>query len=160
MLGLRSVVAIFTALFVAVDVNVAFADPVRPASGPVILTRAGAEASYTWDSSTYVAQLVNEKVPVAEGLRALEASALSALASKAKTAKATTVSIKVVYSRTGAVSPVYKVATFAGIEKVCTITVRRSDLMKDADSWSSSLAAGTVPAQVKIDVTGRLPEPQ
>jgi hypothetical protein len=131
--------------------------PLRLVSGPVILTRAGSIASFLWDATPYVAGLVEDRILGEQGTHTLEASALSALASSAASVTAPDLSLKVVYSRTGAVSTAYGGATFAGVEPVLTVSVRRADLAKHAVEWERQLLDGVVPSAVKISVTGNLP---
>jgi hypothetical protein len=139
----------------------ASAEPaVRPVEGPVLLSRAGADAQYLWNATLYVTHLVADKQGGADGVHALEATAIAALADKSKSSQATTVRIKVVYAKTGDVSPVYGTATFTGMENVLTLSAARSDLSKHAAEWTRQFAAGQVPAPVKVDMTGTLPPVQ
>lgn len=143
--------------------GLALADPaaVRPVAGAVIVTRTTpAEASLLWDATPYVTQLVSDKLTDEHGLHALEATALRALADKGKTLAAPALTLKVTYAKTGAVSPVYGGATFAGFEPVLTLSAKRAALAKNAAAWSSQLADGKVPAGVIVSVTGKLPPAQ
>jgi hypothetical protein len=157
-------VAVSAVCFLAVMCGgLAFADPpaVRPVAGAVIVTRTSpTEASLLWDATLYVTQLVNEKTTDDRGMHAIEATALRALAEKGKTLKARTLTLKVTYAKTGAVSPVYGSATFAGFEPVLTLSARRAEAVQHADAWSAELAKGTVPKGVTVDVTGKLPPSQ
>ncbi|MDQ6925476.1 MAG: hypothetical protein M3154_04475, partial [Candidatus Eremiobacteraeota bacterium] len=106
---------------------------VRPVSGAVIVTRTTpAEAGLMWDATPYVTQLVSEKITDERGMRALEATALRALADKGKALGVATLTLKVTYARTGAVSPVYKSVTFDGFESVMTIGAARAALARNA----------------------------
>jgi len=147
------------ALLVALASQPAISDTaIRPADGPIVLARSGATAIYLWDASPYVASLLKEGVTSDAGMRALEATAVSILADKASTnADARTLSIRVVYQKTGAVSPAYGTATFNGIEKVMTVSLMRDDAVRSGKQFASDVAAGNVPSQVHIDVTGVLP---
>ncbi len=129
----------------------------RPVEGPVLLVRAGADAQYLWNATLYVAHLVADKQGGAEGVHALEATALAALAEKSRSNPAPTVRIKVVYAKTGEVSPVYGTATFTGMENVLTLSAAHGELSKHAAQWVRELAAGRVPAKLTVDMTGTLP---
>lgn len=148
-----------SAVFAASTVGAAAAGEtaVRPVEGPVLLARAGTDAQYLWNASLYVTHLLADKQGGSDGIHALEATAISALADKSRASQATTVRIKVVYAKTGDVSPVYGTATFTGMEDVLTLSAARSDLAKHAAEWTQQLAAGHVPAHLKVDMTGTLP---
>ena len=134
---------------------------VRPVLGAVIVTRtAPAEAALLWDATSYVTQLLSEKITDEPGMRALEATALRALAEKGKSLAAPELTLKVTYAKTGAVSPVYRSVTFAGFEQLVTIVAKRVALEQHADAWSLQLANGTIPKGVRITVTGKLPPAQ
>jgi hypothetical protein len=136
------------------------AEDIRPVQGPVILAKAGASAEYLWNATAFVAQMTTDKLFGDDAVHALESTAVVALADKSKTSAAASVSIKVIYAKTGEVSPVYRAATFTGMENVFTITAPRADLAKHAAEWSQQIAHGHVPAAVKLNLTGKLPPAQ
>jgi len=133
---------------------------VRPMQGAFILARTGPQSTYLWDASQYVAQLVGDKQLGEQGIQALEATAVGELAVQAKASSSQTLAVSIIYQRTGAVSPVYNVATFTGVEKVCTIVVPRADVVKNGSAWANEIADGHVPRDVAITITGKLPPPQ
>jgi hypothetical protein len=138
----------------------AFAEQVeiRPLTGAMIVTRTTpADATLMWDATRYVTVLVNDKLTDERGMRAIEATALRALAEKGKTLTASSLTLKVTYARTGAVSPLYRSVTFAGFEPVMTIAAKNADLAKHAGAWSEQLASGVVPTGVTVSITGKLP---
>lgn len=130
---------------------------VRPMQGAFILARVGPQSTYVWDASQYIAQLVTDKQLDDQGMHALEATAVGELAVQAKSSSARTLAVTIIYQRTGAVSPVYNVATFTGVEKLCTIAVTRADVAENGAAWSNEIADGHVPHDVAIKVTGKLP---
>jgi hypothetical protein len=137
------------------------APAIRPVTGAVIVTRTTpAEAGLLWDATPYVRQLVSEQMTDERGIRAIEATALHALAEKAKDLAAPMLTLKVTYARTGEVSPAYRSVTFAGFEPVMTMGVRRAALAQHADAWSTQLSNGTIPKDVHVSVTGKLPPAQ
>ncbi len=131
-----------------------------PLQGPVILARSGAHPIYIWDASTYVARLVTDKNVGVDGLRALEATSLLALSERAKASHANELTIQTIYSRTGAVSPTYAAATFGGVERVCTLTASRAALVRSGDKLAHSLQSGMIPPEVRVGLTGKLPDVQ
>ena len=134
---------------------------VRPVSGAVIMARAsGGSTLFIWDATAYVTQLVADKMLGDDGIHAIEASAIQALSEKSKNAATPAVSLRVLYSKTGAVSPVYGSPTFAGVERVMTISVKRDALEKNATAWSAALGSGKTPDGVTIEVSGSLPPAQ
>jgi hypothetical protein len=128
--------------------------------GPVVLTRAHGDALAVWDATTDLATLVNAKSSAEETLRRLESDALTVLIQKAKVLApdAKTLTVQTIYQRTGAVSPTYQVATFAGIERLFTIkaAVGGTEATNGA-GWVQQLKAGKVPDGVTVVVTGKLP---
>ena len=136
----------------------AFAQPIRPMSGALVVAQTSPTgARLIWDATTYVSDLVTEKIGGDSGMRAIEATALRALADKGKTLSVATLTLSVTYAKTGAVSPVYGSATFAGFEPVLTIVAKRADLAAHAAAWSAQLAIGSIPRGVSVSVTGKLP---
>jgi hypothetical protein len=151
-------VASCASLFAFLSGSVAFAEPVRPVRGAVIVAQTSpGDARLIWDATDYVTQLVAEKIAGDRGVRAIEATALRALAEKGKTLSATMLTLSVTYAKTGAVSPVYRSATFAGFEPLVTIAAKRAALAEHAAAWSAQLANGTIPRGVTVSVTGKLP---
>jgi hypothetical protein len=127
-------------------------------AGTVVLAKSSPDALLLWDSSPVLAKLVGDKVGEAKALSALESDAVTIASQRAaKLTTAKTVTVQVIYSMTGAVSPVYNTATFAGVEKVLTVSGAPADLVKNGTAYAASLAQGTVPAAVKVSVTGKLP---
>ena len=136
-----------------------FADSVRPAVGPVILARSGIQATYLWDASPYVAQLVVESNVGDTGLRALEGTAVSVLRDKAILSHAKILILRVVYTRSGAVSPVYKTLTFEGVEKLAVLSVAREAVVQHGAAWPQDVEDGRIPPDLKVEITGKLPPP-
>jgi len=130
----------------------------RPLIGSVVLARnTNKRALFIWDATQYVIQLRSDKIFGDDALHAIEATAATALADKSKILKSTSVALRITYARTGAVSPVYGSPTFAGIEAVLTLSADRAALGQHGPEWATSLARGTVPAGVAVDITGTLP---
>jgi hypothetical protein len=147
-------------MLVAIKFDTASADAIRPVLGPVILARTGVQSTYLWDATPYVTQLVVDNDLGDTGLRALLGTAMSVLQQKAPLSHAKTLILRVVYTRSGAVSPVYGTLTFDGVEKVTTLTASRDAILKIGAPWAQDLANGTTPHDLKVEITGKLPPPQ
>ncbi len=130
---------------------------VPPLHGSVILARSGDESLFLWDASPYVAQLVENRQTGPEGLHLIEATAITELAKRARTSRASYLTMKVLYVRTGAVSKVYGSPTFAGAEDVVHLGASRRDLLKYGPAWASELARGQPARGVTLEIKGSLP---
>ncbi len=127
-------------------------------AGTVVLAKSSPDALLLWDSSPVLAKLVGEKVGESKALSALESDAMTiATLRAAKLTSAKTLTVQVIYSMTGAVSPVYNTATFAGVEKVLTVSGSPADLAKNGAAYAAQLLQGTVPSSVKVAISGKLP---
>lgn len=155
---LRLLTVLFGLSLTLASGGVAFADSVRPVQGPVILARSGDHAEFLWDATKYVTTLVSDNVLGDAGMRALEGSAISALADKAPTSQASTLTISVFYKPLGANS-IYGKPTFGAAQKLFTMTAPRADLMKNGAAWALNVGDGKVPTGVDLEVTGKLPPP-
>jgi hypothetical protein len=136
---------------------VAAADDEVP--GHAVLARPSGDALVIWDASPVVASIVKTKTNDAGANDLLERDAVHVLAAMApnvdKSAK--TVTVRVIYSKTGAVSPVYGTPTFMGIERYATLTVAGTDAQGDRDKWKELDAKAAVPSWFTFKVTGLLP---
>lgn len=65
--------------------------------------------------------------------------------------------VSVIYQKTGAVSPMYKTATFTGVERLLSLNLGVS--AKDRAAARAALVAAKPPAGL-VTVTGQLPRPQ
>lgn len=151
---------IVTVLAFASTLSAALSDTIRPATGPVILARSGAQSTYLWDATPYVAQLMTDKNVGDAGLHTLEGTAVSVLHDKALSSHAKTLILRVVYTRSGAVSPIYGSLTFNGVEKLATFTASRNSAVKYGAAWSQEVIAGKIPHDLDVQITGKLPPPQ
>jgi hypothetical protein len=147
--------------FLSLDMTsrAALASDLRPVDGPIILVRHGTIDGYLWFASAYVSDLVNDRLLGDDGMHALEATALSALLDKAHSSQAKTLTISVVYKPPSATS-IYGTPTVAHQQDLCVITIARDRAEKDGSAWVDSVADGRVPAEVDVQVTGKLPPAQ
>ena len=77
-----------------------------------------------WDASPVVASIVKNRLSDADANALLERDASRVLATMAPNfgGETRSVTVRVIYSKTGDVSPVYGTPTFAGIERYATLT--------------------------------------
>lgn len=126
--------------------------------GNVIMSRGGAHPMLVWDASPGVKDIVEKGTARDEALRGLEAAAIALAKDRAPQLRAARdVTVVVMYSKTGDVSPAYQAATFTGVERLFTLVVSRNALLKNAGAYEKSLAGGTVPKDIKLTLTGVLP---
>ncbi len=136
--------------------TIAFAGSVRPIAGPVVFARGGSSAAYIWDATAYVNRLTADHLLGSAGLRAIEATAVSALSQKAKSSIAKTLELSVVYRPLSRMS-IYGRPVFAGQEKLVIVTLPRADAAAHGAGWAQDVASGRTPPQVSVHVVGKLP---
>jgi hypothetical protein len=127
--------------------------------GHAVLARASEDALVLWDASTVVATIVRSKMSDADANALLERDAARVLATIAPNVDkgAKSVTVRVIYSMTGDVSPVYGTPTFAGIERYATLTVTGPDVRSDRDRWKELDAKAALPAWFAYKIVGKLP---
>lgn len=128
--------------------------------GNVVIAKTHPDAVLIWDATPRVLDLVNTKTLGDAGVRALELDALHVLEARAKTLSAPSVQLRIVYTRTGEMNPLYGTPSFAGVERVAVLAAKRNDILRDGTSWESSLKTGSVPKGLDVTVTGKLPPPK
>jgi len=126
--------------------------------GSVTLTRARGDALVVWDATDELTAIVAQKPTKKSALDRLESDAAQVFSERApslrKTAK--TLTILVLYTKTGAISPVYHTATFEGVERLLTLKAPVNQSAK-ATMWAQQLRAGRTVSGLSIHVTGQLP---
>lgn len=123
--------------------------------GTVVVAKVTGSAVIIWDATPFVAQIVSQKKSNDDGLRATELQALKILLDKAAVLEqAQSVTVDVTYTKSGAVSPAYGSATFAGVEHVFSLTAPRSSLVSNRKNLE---AGGKLPADFKLTISGKLP---
>lgn len=126
--------------------------------GTVVVAKTGPTPLLLWDATPLVTQVVQNKQPREAALRDLESQAMQILGQHARGLKhAKSLTIRVLYQKTGAVSPVYGTATFEGVERVFELTASSADARAHAKQLAEGIARGTVPRGVRLNVTGTLP---
>jgi hypothetical protein len=147
---------------IAIALTLAVASPAPLESqGTVVVAKAQGDAIILWDVTPAVAPLVAQPETADAKVNALATAAGKILVDRAKElSRAVSVTIRVLYQKTGDVSPLYRTATFLGVEKVLEVTASRQAAAHNADAWAAELAKGVVPSGMTVKVTGALPPPQ
>ena len=145
------------ALLVALSLPVqAHAQTTTP-KGSIVLAKTSPSALLIWDASPVVADLVADKTPDSQALRLLTADAIELLHERAASLTAKTVELRVVYTRSGAISPAYGAPTFAGVERVMVIDASRADALARADQWKKAARDGAPTPGLTVKITGSMP---
>ncbi|HEY4439437.1 MAG TPA: hypothetical protein VGN14_03220 [Candidatus Elarobacter sp.] len=146
------------AAFAAAGIGIAVADA-PPLAGHVIVARTGADALLIWDASSDVSAIVADKSSNEDAERRLQRDGLRIIVSSLGKldASAKTISVRIVYDKTGAVSPVYGAATLADVERYATLTVPAAAIRAHTVVWRDVEPGKALPAWVSFRVTGQLP---
>ncbi|HEY1975704.1 MAG TPA: hypothetical protein VGG89_04120 [Candidatus Baltobacteraceae bacterium] len=154
---LRSLQLLPLAFYLAFSLPAAAA-PDSSIKGEVIVAKTQGNAIVLWDITQSVAALVATPSSHDEKIRDVELQASEILlAHLAEMSAASTVEVRALYQRNGDVSPIYKTATFAGVERLLTITATYAAAVKNKAAWEKQLAAGAMPSGITVEVTGDLP---
>jgi hypothetical protein len=124
-----------------------------------VLAKPGGDALVIWDASTVVASIVKNKVADPDANVVLEHDALRVLAGMVPSLDKhlKSVTVRIIYSKIGAVSPVYGTPTFAGVERYATLTASGADALSDRDRWKELNEKAAIPAWFEYKLTGLLP---
>src|SRR5258708_1515984 len=116
-------------------INLSFGVAAIP--GRVIVSRGTGEGVIVWGASVEGASIVANKTADSPADNKLERDALKILGPTLSgiDKSARTVTVRIVYYKTGAVSPVYGSPTFVGIERYATVEISYRDALKDRDKW-------------------------
>jgi len=128
-----------------------------PASETSIVARSGTAAVLLWDATSTVASMLQKKVPDDVILSTIELKCARMLALKAPALpKARTIEIRVIYARTGAVSPIYGTPDFVSFERLLTVGAAASVLRKGGVAMVQGPTIKNN-RSFRITVTGKLP---
>lgn len=156
------VVFLCAAMFAPVAASVPASADGAAVPGHVILARAEGDALAIWDATPEVASIVSAKLSATDAQDRLEHDALRVLADVLPkvSSNARTVTVRILYSKTGDVSPVYGTPTFAGVERYANVEVKMSDAAPERDRWKNLGDKASLPSWVHVDVVGQLPPSQ
>lgn len=122
------------------------------------MARTLGNAMILWDLTPAIASIVAQPNGDATKLATIEVAAAKVLLDRLRDVPAASrVTVRVIYQKTGEVSPVYRTATFLGVEKVLDVTAVRASAAGDKIAWEAQLAKGQLPTGITVDVTGALP---
>ncbi len=152
--------AALTALAVLLPVAALRAENGVP--GNVVVARASGDALVIWDASPEVGELVSSRTPDDRAAARLQRDALRVAADSLSKIEggASSLTVRIIYSKSGAVSPVYGAATFAGVERYATVQLPFKDAQADRDHWKTLDAKTPLPKWIEVKVTGQLPPHQ
>ena len=124
----------------------------------VVIANVGPAAVLIWNASPFVAQLVANRVPDAAANDRLEHAALRAIATDVRLlTRAKTITVRILYDKTGDVSPIYGSATFAGVERYANYSFPAPLARANANRWKSLRDADALPPWGALRVIGTLP---
>ncbi len=150
----RAVVAAWAIALFASNVGSASADDATH----VVVASTGTSAVLIWNASPVVTKIVNDAVSDAVANDRLERAALRAVAPDiAALPRAKTISVRILYDKTGDVSPVYGSPTFAGVERYATLTCDAAHARAAAPQWKGLRDTDALPAWLTLTVVGTLP---
>jgi hypothetical protein len=126
--------------------------------GHVIVAKTTGNALLIWDATPEIAAIVSAKLSDADAEAEIAHDALRVLAEGLPlTARANSIAVRVIYERTGDVSPVYGSPTFAGVERYAILTLDARDALSDRDRWRELDSHAPLPHWIAYQITGRLP---
>jgi len=127
--------------------------------GTVTVARLGANALVLWDCTERLSALRDTKTPNSDILKAVEAEGALVLAQSSSDIgkQSQTLTVRALYKKLGTFNPQYRAVTFAGVERLVTLTAKLPVTGKQAAAWSDAFKAGHIPKDVKIEIIGELP---
>jgi hypothetical protein len=123
------------------------------------VARSSGDALLLWDASSEVSAIVSTKLSDDDANARLKRDAIRVLAASVENVSkdARSVTIRVLYNKTGAVSPAYGAATFAGVERYAEMTLSGAAFFQDRDHWRESADRTAYPRWLAFRVVGSLP---
>ncbi len=127
-------------------------------TGSVVVAKSGSAALILWDATSAVIAATTAQTSQAQTMIQLETTALQILHDKSAVLKhSKTLTVRVLYDKTGAVSPVYHTATFEGVEHVFDLTAPQPLLVKQYVKLEAEIAQAKIAAPMQLNMTGTLP---
>lgn len=148
------------ALAVALAATLPLAAPAEEAvPGGVSVARTTEDALIIWDASSEVAGFVTNKTPDEQANAQLRHDAVRvAAANISKLEKsAKTVTVRVIYNKTGPYSKTYNADTFGGVVRYATLQFPYKEADADKDHWKSLDAKSQLPSWMKFTILDKLP---
>ena len=158
----KTVRSLAAALAFALPVLAPMAAPAEaPVPGPISVARTTGEALIIWDASQEVAGIVTNKIPDDQANEKLKHDALRIAAGNISKIEKTanTVTVRVIFNKTGPYSNVYKADTFGGVVRYATLEMPYKEASADKDHWKSLDAKSPLPGWMKFTILDKLPQP-
>lgn len=129
------------------------------APGRAVLSKSTGDALVIWDASKVVASIVRSKMADAAADGLLKRDAVRVLAKMLRNIDRTakTITVRIIYAKSGDVSPVYGTLTFKGVEHYALLTVHGADAQSHKTKWKELEDKATIPSWFSYKVIGRLP---
>ena len=127
--------------------------------GKTVVVTATDGALVVWDATPELIEIVHAKLSDQAANAKLERDGLSALATELTSlAKSNpTVTLRIIYQKTGDVNPAYRAATFSGVERYANISMSGKDAFANRDRWTKLRRDKPLPRWIRYTVTGALP---
>jgi hypothetical protein len=131
----------------------------EPAIGRAVLVKPDGDALVIWDASPVVSTIVKNKLADADANLLLERDAIHVLAEMVPNLDkgAKRVTVRMFYSKTAEVSPVYGARVFSGLERYALLEVPGPDALSDRDGWETLNDKSAIPSWFTFKVVGALP---
>ena len=123
------------------------------------LAQPSGDALIIWNASPVIASIVRSKLSDSQADDMLEHDAARVLVKMLPNIDrgTRTVTVRVIYDKSGAVSPMYGAATFQGFERYALLTAPAARAASDRDRWRELKPSQSLPSWFSYKVTGRLP---
>ena len=127
--------------------------------GRVMLAEASGDALIIWNASPVVAAIVRSKISDAQADDMLAHDAARVLITMLPNIDrhSRTVTVRLIYDKSGAVSAAYGGAVFGGFERYALLTAPASYAVSDKDRWRELKTSQGLPSWFSYKVIGRLP---
>ena len=127
--------------------------------GHAVLAQPSGDALIIWNASPVVAGIVRSKLTDAQADDMLERDATRVLAKMLPNIDrgTKTVTVRIIYDKSGAVSPMYGAATFQGFERYALLTAPAARTVSDQDRWRELKPSQPLPGWLSYKVIGLLP---
>ncbi len=135
------------------------ANVLQAVPGTVIVGRIRGNALLLFDCTRELTDLVARKADSGSMIREIEGNAVRAMAQKRSIFQktASTMTIRVIYNRIGAINPAYGTPTLEGVERLMTLSAPTRDVAKQASRWIDDISSGKQRKGLKVTIEGKVP---
>ena len=112
-----------------------------------------------FDCTRELTDLVARKADSGSMIKEIEGNAVRAMAQKRSFVQktASTMTIRVIYNRIGAINPAYGTPTLEGVERLMTLSASTRDVAKQASHWIDDISNGQKPKGLQVTIEGKVP---